>query len=264
MDLGLKSKVIIITGGAGRAGSIGYAISTSVANEGAIPVILDNDNRGEEFAKNLEKSGAKALFIKTDVTRETDVKSAIDIAKSHFGRIDGIVNNVGVNDGVGLDADLEAFERSLRLNLVSAWLVVKHALPFLKVSGGSIVNIASKVAITGQGNTSGYAAAKGGILGLTREWAVDLVSDKIRVNAVLPAEVWTPSYKDWIDSIPNGAEKLNEIERKIPFESRMTTPDEIANSVLFLLSSKASHTTGQWLSVDGGYVHLDRSLLTKI
>jgi L-fucose dehydrogenase len=152
---------------------------------------------------------------------------------------------------------------SLKLNMVSYFLVVKHALPHLKSSKGNILNIGSKVGLTGQGGTSGYAASKGGVLGLTREWAVDLIKDGIRVNAIIIAESFTPAYAAWIKTLENGEEKLKSIINKIPLENRMTTPDEIAHTALFTISNKSSHTTGQFLFCDGGYVHLDRSLLTE-
>jgi len=139
-------------------------------------------------------------------------------------------------------------------------LLAHYALPALKKSKGAIVNITSKTAETGQGGTSAYAAANGGRNALTREWAVELLKYNIRVNAVVVAESWTPLYEKWISSLPNPAEKIKEITSKIPLENRMTTTEEIANAVAFLLSEKSSHTTGQLIHVDGGYVHLDRAL----
>jgi L-fucose dehydrogenase len=133
-------------------------------------------------------------------------------------------------------------------------------LPALKKSKGPIVNISSKVAETGQGGTSAYAAANGGRNALTREWAVELLKYGIRVNAVIVAESYTPLYENWIKTLPDPEKKLEEIRSKIPFEKRMTNPEEIANTVVFLLSDKSSHTTGQLIHVDGGYVHLDRSI----
>jgi L-fucose dehydrogenase len=134
------------------------------------------------------------------------------------------------------------------------------ALPELKKSKGSIVNITSKTAETGQGGTSAYAAANGGRNALTREWAVELLKYEIRVNAIVVAECWTPLYENWIKTLPNPEEKLKDIVSKIPLEKRMTTSEEIANTAAFLLSSRSSHTTGQLIHVDGGYVHLDRAL----
>jgi L-fucose dehydrogenase len=134
------------------------------------------------------------------------------------------------------------------------------ALPSLIKSKGAIVNISSKTAETGQGNTSAYAAANGGRNALTREWAVELLKYGIRVNAIIVAECYTPLYENWINTFPNPQEKLNAIKAKIPFEKRMTTAEEISNMAAFLLSEKSSHTTGQLIHVDGGYVHLDRAI----
>jgi len=177
------------------------------------------------------------------------------------GRIDGVVNNAGVNDGVGLETGSYAdFIASLHKNLIHYYLVVHYALPELIRNKGSVVNITSKTAETGQGNTSAYAAANGGRNALTREWAVELLKYGIRVNAVVVAECYTPLYERWIQTLPDPEGKLKEITAKIPLENRMTTAREIADMVAFLLSTRSSHTTGQIIHVDGGYVHLDRAL----
>ena len=263
MDLGLKGKVVVISGAAGIRGSIGETILQHLVAEGAIPAIIDRNSRGFGYVEEIKEKGIDALFCQTDVTDPDQIKSAVDAIAKKYGRIDVVINNVGVNDGAGLDATYEEFMNSLKLNMVSYFLVVKHALPYLKASKGNILNIGSKVGLTGQGGTSGYAAAKGGVLGLTREWAVDLIKYRIRVNAIIIAESWTPAYDNWIKTLENGEEKLQSIVKKIPFENRMTTPDEIAHTCLFTISEKSSHTTGQFITVDGGYVHLDRSLLTE-
>ena len=263
MDLHLKDKVVVISGAAGKEGSIGETILQRLAEEGAIPAVIDRNDRGFGYVEKIQKKGIDALFCQTDVTEPEQVKNAIDAIAKKYGRIDVVLNNVGVNDGVGLDASYEEFMDSLKLNMVSYFLIVKHALPLLKKSKGNILNIGSKVAVTGQGRTSGYAASKGGVLGLTREWAVDLVPYGIRSNAIIIAESWTPSYDTWIKTLPDGEEKLKSIIKKIPLENRMTSTDEIANVCLFTISDRSSHTTGQFIFVDGGYVHLDRSLLTE-
>ena len=155
----------------------------------------------------------------------------------------------------------ESFIASLHKNLVHYYLMAHYALPQLIKSKGPIVNIGSKVAETGQGNTSAYAASNGGRNALTREWAVELLKYGIRVNAVIVAECYTPLYDKWIKTLPNPEEKLRSITDKIPLGKRMTTEEEIANMVIFLLSERSSHTTGQLIHVDGGYTHLDRALL---
>jgi L-fucose dehydrogenase len=131
----------------------------------------------------------------------------------------------------------------------------------LKQARGAIINISSKVALTGQGGTSAYAAAKGAQLALTREWAAELLPFGIRVNSILPAEVLTPLYKRWLETRENPQAALEAIINHIPLGHRMTEGDEIAAMAVFLLSSRQSgHTTAQHLVVDGGYTHLDRSL----
>lgn len=172
-----------------------------------------------------------------------------------------MVNNAGVNDGVSLEnGGYEKFMASLHSNLVHYYLLAHHALPYLKNSKGHIVNISSKTAETGQGSTSAYAAANGGRNALTREWAVELLTYGIRVNAVVVAECFTPLYESWINKFTDPQAKLKEINAIIPLEKRMTTVEEIAGMVAFLLSGKSSHTTGQLIHVDGGYVHLDRAI----
>ena len=263
MNLELKGKVVVITGAAGMKGSIGETMLQHLVAEGAIPAIIDRNDTGFGYVKEIQEKGIDATFCKTDVTDAEQIENAVKTITEKYGRIDVVINNVGVNDGVGLDASYEDFMWSLKLNMVSYFLVVKHALPYLKASKGNILNIGSKVSLTGQGGTSGYAASKGGVLGLTREWAVDLIKAGIRVNAIIIAESWTPAYDTWIKTLENGEAKLKSIIKKIPLGNRMTTPDEIAHTALFTISNKSSHTTGQFIFCDGGYVHLDRSLLTE-
>lgn len=264
MDLNLKDKIIVISGAAGIKGSIGETMVRAVAREGAIPVIIDRNERGYAYMEELQANGTDALFVQTDVTDPVQMQRAVDELVKKYGRIDVVINNVGVNDGIGLDGTYEAFMESLKLNLASYFLLVKFALPQLIQSGGNVLNIGSKVALTGQGGTSGYAASKGGVLALTREWAADLARHSIRVNALIIAESWTPAYQNWLHTLADGEEKRKSIVERIPFGKRMTTPDEIADMAMFLISGQSSHTTGQYLFVDGGYVHLDRSVADEM
>lgn len=259
MNLNLQNKVIVVSGG---AKGIGAAISSILAEEGAIAVLIGrNEADNAKLVQEIKNQGHQASHVTAELTQPEECKRAIDQILQQYGRIDGLVNNAGVNDGVGLEnGTYEAFMASLHKNLIHYYLLVQHALPALKASKGAIVNIGSKTAETGQGGTSAYAASNGGRNALTREWAVELLPYSIRVNAVVVAEAWTPLYETWINTFANKEEKLESITKKIPLEHRMTETAEIANMVAFLLSDKSSHTTGQLIHVDGGYVHLDRAL----
>mgnify|MGYP000671130603 CR=1 FL=1 len=263
MDLGLKDKVIIVTGG---SKGIGEGIVSMLVEESAIPVIIGRNKESisaliEKFRKTGNNIGYAFAELKVPEQCEQAVKDVID----EYGRIDGLVNNAGVNDGVGLEnGNHTDFIESINRNLTHYYIMAQLVLPELKRSKGSIVNIGSKVAVTGQGGTSGYAAANGGRNALTREWAAELLPYSIRVNCVVVAECFTPLYDKWIQTFENPKEKLISITNNIPFEKRMTTTAEIASTVVFLLSDRSSHTTGQIIFVDGGYTHLDRALEDKV
>ena len=259
MDLRLNDHVVLITGG-GKG--IGAAITRASVREGAIPVVVDKDQPAcEKLFADLKLDRARGHYVIADLQRPDNCAKAVEETAQTFGRIDALVNNAGVNDGVGLEhGSPEKFIASLQLNLLHYYNMTHFALPHLKRTRGSIVSISSKTAVTGQGNTSGYVASKGAILAMTREWAVELLPYGIRANAVVPAEVMTPLYQQWLSKFPDPEAKLKTIVAKIPFEKRMTTPDEIAAMVVFLISAQASHITGQHMYVDGGYVHLDRAL----
>jgi L-fucose dehydrogenase len=260
MNLNLKNKVIIVTGG---AKGIGLGISKVLVQEGALVAIVGrNDSDNQKAIQELRTLGSPAFAVVAELKNPEDCQIAVKAVVDHFGKLDGLVNNAGVNDGIGLEnGNYDAFVESLHKNLVHYYLMAHFALPHLKQSmGASIVNIGSKVAQTGQGETSGYAASNGGRNALTREWAVELLPYCIRVNAVIVAECMTPLYQTWLSNLENPTQKLQNITAKIPLEKRMTTAEEIASMVAFLLSDRSSHTTGQLIHVDGGYVHLDRSL----
>ncbi len=257
MDLQLQDKVILVTGG---ASGIGAAISLALAQEGAIPVVLGKSPMTPSFEAQLRGLQNQAVFHQIELSDDAACKQAVADTAGRFGHIDGLVNNAGINDNIGLDAGREAFIGSLERNLIHYYVMAHYTVPHLKTSRGAIVNISSKTAITGQGNTSGYCASKGAQLSLTREWAAALREDGVRVNAVIPAEVMTPLYQRWISSFDEPEKKLAAITDQIPLGKRMTTSEEIAAMVVFLLSAQSSHTTGQWVFVDGGYTHLDRAL----
>ncbi len=259
MNLHLEGKIIIVTGG---AKGIGEGISKTLADEGAVPVIIGrNEKDNQKTVDEIISAGGRSFHVVAELGKPVECEKAVAAVIKKYGGIDGVVNNAGVNDGVNLEhGNYERFMESLHSNLVHYYLIAHHALPFLIKSKGAIVNIGSKTAETGQGGTSAYAAANGGRNALTREWAVELMKYGIRVNAVIVAECYTPLYESWISTFDNREEKLKAITQKIPLGNRFTTKEEIADMVAFLLSERSSHTTGQLIHVDGGYVHLDRAL----
>ena len=258
MDLGLKEKVVLVTGG---SKGIGQAVVRSFLAEGAH---VANVNRSQDEGRAMQEEyaaiGRECAFIQGDLCDTDACRAAVEQTISRFGQLDIVVNNAGVNDGAGLDAGPEQFIRSLERNLIHYYAIVHYAREALCRAKGCVVNIGSKVAVTGQGGTSGYAAAKGGINGLTREWAADLAAAGVRVNAVIPAETWTPLYEKWLGTMPDPEAAKRWIEQLIPLGQRFTTSEEIADMVVFLASPRSAHTTGQIVYIDGGYTHLDRKL----
>jgi L-fucose dehydrogenase len=194
---------VIVTGG---AKGIGAAITRALAKERAVPVILDRDAAAAESLRaELSRDGLPSHFIQIDLCSAADCAAAIERTLSVANRLNALVNNAGVNDGVGLEkGGPEEFVVSLGRNLLHYYNMAHYALPSLKAATGAIVNIASKVAFTGQGGTSGYAASKGAILALTREWAAELLPSGVRVNTIVPADVMTPPYRQWLDTFQTG------------------------------------------------------------
>jgi L-fucose dehydrogenase len=218
MELNLKDKIIVVSNG---AKDIGEGIVKVLANEGAIPVIIGrNESDNLKIVEAVKSSGGKCFQIVAELTKPDECESAIKKIIKEFGAIHSLVNNADVNDGIGLEhTNYEAFTALLHKNLIHYYLLAHYALPELKKTKGSIINITAKTAETKQSNnTSAYSVVNGGINALTREWAVELLKYSIRVNAVVV--------------------------------ERLTSPQEIANTVAFLLSEKSSHTTGQLIHVE--------------
>lgn len=264
MDLHLKDKVVIVTG---AFKGIGKGIALQLAREGAVVVAISRDSKGTSCPAYQEEIGAitdRHEEYVYDLGETDKIAQTVEEVYKKYGHIDGIVNNAGVNDNKDLETtSWRDFEASLHYNLTHYYETVHASVAYLKESKGAVLNIGSKTALTGQGKTSAYAAAKGAILGLTREWAAALVDDEVRVNAIVVAESWTPLYADWIKTFGDKEAqdaRLKEITDKIPLGNRMTTTQEIADTAVFLLSDRSSHTTGQWVNVDGGYINLDRAL----
>jgi NAD(P)-dependent dehydrogenase (short-subunit alcohol dehydrogenase family) len=255
MELGLAGKVVLITGG---ASGIGAALSELLTDEGAIVAIASRMTPEVQAFVPSFAARHPILFMETELGRPDASEAVVRQTVETYGRLDVLINNAGANDCASLTAGPAAFRLSLERNLFHVFDLAHYALPHLKAARGNIVNVSSKVAETGQGGTSGYAAAKGAMNALTREWAVELAPFGIRVNTVVPAEVMTPLYADWINTQPNPQDTLKAIERAIPLGRRMTSVREVAAMIVFLASDASSHTTGEIVHVDGGYIHLDR------
>ena len=256
MDLQLSNKVALVSGG---SRGIGEAIVHRLLGEGCRVVNVSIEPPATE---PLASSGCYR-YIQADLCYPVQCRDAVRQLQAEFHGLDLLVNNAGHNDSVGMEDGPEAFMGSLRKNLVHYYSMVHYSLDALQKSQGAVINIGSKVSITGQGGTSGYAAAKGGINSLTREWAAELAKDGVRVNAVIPAEVMTPQYQCWLSGMDDPEAEQSKIEQSIPLQQRFTRMNEVADMVLFLGSCRASHITGQLLFVDGGYTHLDRRITSS-
>ncbi|MFF0728808.1 glucose 1-dehydrogenase [Streptomyces sp. NPDC004134] len=238
---GLQDKVVIVTGG---AGGLGRAVVARLARDGAAVVVT---GRGSEQG---EKTAAEAggMFLRHDVTVEDDWRAVVDAVVGRYGRLDGLVNNAGVDSWSLIeDETLEKFEHALKVNLTGVFLGVKSVVPAMRAAGGgSIVNVGSATGLNGHPMTAGYGASKWGARGLTKTAAVELGRYRIRVNSVHPGLVYTPM------TAANGARPG---EGNFPFAplDRLGTPEEIGEAVAFLVSDAASYMTGADIAVDGGW-----------
>jgi NAD(P)-dependent dehydrogenase (short-subunit alcohol dehydrogenase family) len=247
----LAGKVAVVTGG---AQGIGRAIVEKLAQEGARVSFLDRDEAGgASTARELGGRGPAVAFLRADVTREAEVKAAVEQVIRREGGLDVLVNNAGVNAYFDAAAMTEAeWDAVFAVDLKGAWLCCKHALPAMKRAGrGSIVNIASIHATLTIAGMFPYAAAKAGLVGLTRSLALDCAPANIRVNAVLPGWTRTRLVEEWFRMQPDPAEAERRVLAVHPL-GRLATPMEVANLVAFVASDEASGITGAALAVDGG------------
>ena len=250
MDLGLRDKVIVVTGG---TRGIGEGILRVLSDE---KVIVCNISRDEDDNLELKKSLSEAgiHFVKVESADPGSCESAVRSVVQAFGRIDGLVNNAADNEHGGMEtSDYDKFLHSLHSNLLPGYLMTHFALPYLKESRGTIVNISTMGAETLQRHTSSGGAVPGGQNALTREWAVELLKYGIRVNSVtVLASRMIPFESPPQGALENPGKNPDEYHYPLPFENLLTTPFEIAHAVAFLLSEKSSHTTGQLFRVNGG------------
>jgi L-fucose dehydrogenase len=247
----LQNKVAIITGG---SKGIGLGCARVFAKHGCRVVIAARGvESGEAAQEELADAGHEVAFVPTDVTREDDMRRLIDGTAERFGRLDCLVNNAGWHPpATTIDQiSVEDFERLLRLNLTSVFMGCKFAVPHLRKTRGSIVNMSSEVALIGQAAAPSYVSTKAGEIGLTRALALDLAPEGVRVNAVCPAGVMTPLMQEWADTQYDPAAALKMVDSWHPL-GRMATIDEIGEVCAFLASDEAAFITGQAICPDGG------------
>lgn len=246
----LNGRVIIITG---AAGGIGRATARLCAARGASVMLADiHDAPGRALAASIRDEGGRAAYMQADVSREQDAKALVDTAVSTFGGLHAAFNNAGIDTGHNgvADQQLTQWERNIAVNLTGIFLCMKHEVAhMLAHEGGSIVNTSSVAGAVGVSTSTDYAAAKHGVVGLSRSAAVDYSGRGIRVNAVLPGAIETPMFLGALEGHPT----LRGIVEEGHPMGRIGQPSEVAEAVAWLLSDAASFITGASIMVDGGY-----------
>ena len=246
----LAGKVAIVTG---SGSGIGRAIAQLFAKEGAKVTVVDRDEGSAgQTVETIRAHNGEATFIKADVSKQTDVRSAVDSTVQRFGRLDVLVNNAAVQTLATLvDTSEEVWDHTHSVNLKGVFLGCKFAIPaMLRTGGGSIINIASVLGFVGDPDLAAYCAAKGGVIALTRVAALTYGPDGIRVNCVCPGDVETPLVQAYFDKDQDAAQLRQTVYSKYALR-RIAAPDEIANAVLFLASHESSFITGSTMVVDG-------------
>ncbi|MDD5178273.1 MAG: SDR family oxidoreductase [Candidatus Nanoarchaeia archaeon] len=246
----LKDKVAIITG---AASGIGRSSALLFAKEGAKIVVADyNEELGKETVSLIKKEKGEAIFVKTDVSNEKDIKNMIDQTIKSFKKIDILYNNAGIELGKNiLDTTPEEWDNVISINLKGVFLGCKYAIPYIK-KGGSIINTSSIAGIVGFANLAAYCASKGGIILLTKQMALDFAKKGIRVNCICPGGILTPMLERFIKNSPDPQATRKGMDSMHPL-GRVGKPEEVAYAALFLASDESSFITGHSLIVDGGF-----------
>ena len=243
-----NGKVAIVTGG---GSGIGRTTSIEFATEGATVVIASrNEKDGLQTVKQIQDIGGTALFVKTDITKEADVKNLVEKTINIYGRLDFAFNNAGVSqDPSPIDTQTaDEFDQILNTNVKGVWLCLKHQLPEIVKTKGVIVNTASMAGVVGFSGAAAYTASKHAVIGLTKSFALEFASTGVRINSIAPGFIDTGMF----DKIGGNDDLKEEFAKQIPLK-RWGKTQEIANSVIYLCSSKSSFVTGHILVIDGGY-----------
>ncbi|ELZ86084.1 3-oxoacyl-ACP reductase [Haloferax elongans ATCC BAA-1513] len=248
---GISGKVALVTG---AASGIGRSTAIRFAEEGAKVALSDVQvDAGQQVVREIEAEGGEAVFFEADVSKEADVAGLVERTVEEFGGLDFAHNNAGIEGTQSSIAEMsiEDFQRVIDINLTGVFLGLKYEIPRLvEQGGGAIVNTSSVAGMTGGANLSHYYAAKHGVIGLTRSAALEVASENIRVNAVLPGVIETPMIERFVGDDEEAKEGLLATE---PI-GRFGTPEEVAGAVVYLCSDDASYVTGHPMVVDGGYV----------
>ena len=247
----LTGRVALITGG---AGAIGAATARRLSIEGAVVVIADRDGtRAESVAADLRRSGARALGIEVDVASEPSVIAMVEGATTAFGRIDVLFCCAGLLvTGTAMDTSIVDWERSLAVNLTGPFLASKHVLPLMIAERrGSIVHMSSSAGLVGETGIAAYCAAKGGVIMLARQMALDVARSGVRVNVVCPGWIDTPFNDPAIEAAGGRAALDPFVDAMVPM-GRQGSPEEVADVVAFLASDDSRLMTGAVVTIDGG------------
>lgn len=241
----LKNKIAVITG---AASGIGKSAAFLFAKEGASVIVVDISRNGEKTVEHIKKMKGDAMFFRVDVSNSKDIQKMVSAVVGHYGKIDVLFNNAGIEMGGKVTSLTEKdWDKTMNINLKGMFLCAKHVIPYMqKKKKGVIINTSSVLGLMGGTDVVAYSSTKGGIIAMTKSMALDHADDNIRVNCICPGPTDTPLLHRFTSE-----EELDRLASLIPL-GRIATPEEVAVAAVFLASDEASYITGSVLTVDGG------------